>query len=195
MRPAQNLTGNNNIDIGNDGAAADNGAIRIGTGGSQKEVFIAAIHTSKITGSAVFVTSSGRLGVLASSERYKTAITTMGGNSAKLAQLRPVTFRLKGEPDGVLQYGLIAEEVAKVYPELVTRDESGRVDGVRYDELAPMLLNEMQQQRAAAAQAMDAQSAEIHDLKQQLAALNEATREMHAALLTLKSQDQLIAQR
>jgi hypothetical protein len=62
---------------------------------------------------------------------------------AKLTQLRPVTFHLKTDPAGALQSGLIAEEVAQVYPELVIRDQNGRIDGVRYDELAPMLLNEV----------------------------------------------------
>jgi hypothetical protein len=70
-----------------------------------------------------------------SSERYKTTIAPMGANTAKLTQLRPVTFHLKTDPEGTLQYGLIAEEVAKVYPELVVRDENGRIDGVRYDAL------------------------------------------------------------
>jgi hypothetical protein len=84
----------------------------------------------------------------------------MGPNSQKLQQLRPVTFHLKTDPQGALQYGLIAEEVAKVYPDLVIRDESGRIDGVRYDELAPMLLNEMKQQ-----------AAEIRELKAAVIAL------------------------
>jgi hypothetical protein len=68
---------------------------------------------------------------------------------ARTSQLNahPGTFRLKNDPKGALQYGLIAEEVAKVYPELVLRNASGRIDGVRYDELAPMLLNEVQQQQ------------------------------------------------
>ena len=80
---------------------------------------------------------------MASSERYKTAIEPMGARSAKLTQLRPVSFHLKSDPQGPLQYGLIAEEVARVYPELAIRGEKGRIDGVRCDELAPMLLNEM----------------------------------------------------
>src|SRR5580700_626913 len=90
--------------------------------------------------------SSGRLGVLASSERYKTSIKPIG-STAKLEQLRPVTFHLKNDPQGAVQYGLIAEEVDQVYPELVIRDDAGKIQGVRYDELAPMLLNEMQQQQ------------------------------------------------
>jgi hypothetical protein len=89
----------------------------------------------------------------------------MGPNTAKLDKLRPVTFKLKSDATGTRQYGLIAEEVAKLYPELVIRDAQGRIDRVRYDELAPMLLNEVQQQQKAAA----AQAAEIRDLKDQLA--------------------------
>jgi trimeric autotransporter adhesin len=144
-----NLTyGNNNIDIGNDGVATEGGAIRIGTPGTQTSAYIAGIESAKITGSAVYVTASGRLGVLASSERYKTGVASMGASSEKLEQLRPVSFHLKSDPDGAVQYGLIAEEVSKVYPELVIRDAAGKIQGVRYDELAPLLLNEAQKQQA-----------------------------------------------
>ena len=111
----------------------------------------------------------------------------MGSNNAKLQQLRPVTFHLKTDPKDALQYGLIAEKVAKVYPELVIRDGSGRIDGVRYDELAPLLLNEMQKQ-----------AAEIRDLKQQQKTVGEMQKqlaEMHAALLKLQAKDELVAQR
>ena len=76
---------------------------------------------------------------------------------------RIINIRLKNDPHGVVQYGLIAEEVAKVYPELVVRNMAGEVDGVRYDELAPMLLNQVQQQ-----------AAEIRELKAQFAAMREA---------------------
>jgi hypothetical protein len=128
----------------------------------------------------------------------------MGSDTAKLGQLRPVTFHLKTDPTGALQYGLIAEEVAKVYPELVIRGEKGRIDGVRYDELAPMLLNEVQhQQTAAVAQAakIAAQDAEIRQLKQQQkqlvthAELNNLKQELQAALVKLQSKDELVAQR
>jgi hypothetical protein len=67
---------------------------------------------------------------------------TASSDTAKLAQLRPVSCKLKSDATGTRQYGLIAEEVAKVHPELVLRDGSGKIQGVRYDELAPMLLNE-----------------------------------------------------
>jgi hypothetical protein len=168
------LAGSENIDIGNQGAAGDSGTVRIGTSGSQKHVFIAGISSSQITGSAVYVTAAGKLGVLASSERYKTAISPMGDTSEKLQQLRPVTFHLKTEPRGALQYGLIAEEVSRVYPDLVIRDEAGAVQGVRYDELAPLLLNELQKQQsrmALQAQQLLAQDRRLHQLQQQVAQL------------------------
>ena len=165
------LSGSGNIDIGNQGVAADNGTIRIGTSGSQKHVFIAGISSSQVTGSAVYVTSAGKLGVLASSERYKTAISPMGDKSEKLQQLRPVTFHLETEPQGALQYGLIAEEVSRVYPDLVIRDEAGAVQGVRYDELAPLLLNELKKQQsrmALQAKQLLAQDRQLHQLQQQV---------------------------
>jgi len=170
-------TGKYNIDIANSGMAGESDTIRMGTSGEQTRTFIAGIENTKLTGAAVYVTSSGQLGVLASSERYKTAVKPMGANTDKLQQLRPVSFHLKTDANGEVQYGLIAEEVAKVYPELVIRDEQGRIDGVRYDELAPMLLNEVQQQ-----------AAEIRDLKKLVV-------EMQAGLAKLQAKDQLVAQR
>src|SRR5260221_510311 len=85
-------------------------------------------------------------------------IYRLGSEQAeKLQQLRAVSFHYKHAPQGPLQYGLIAEEVAKVYPELVTRNAKGEVEGVRYDELAPLLLNEVQHQQ----QALSTQQQEI----------------------------------
>ncbi len=165
-----------NIDIGNVGNAMDVGLIRIGTSGQQSAAYIAGISGAHVTGSAVYITSTGQLGVLASSERYKTAIAPMGASTEKLGQLRPVTFRLKTDAKRTVQYGLIAEEVAKVYPELVIRDGAGKIQGVRYEELAPMLLNEAQQQRQ-----------EIDQLKHQLAQLQ--------AMFKPQTQSELIAQR
>jgi hypothetical protein len=134
--------------------------------------------------------SSGRLGVLASSGRYKTSIKPIG-STAKLEQLRPVAFHLKNDPQGALQYGLIAEEVDKVYPELVIRDDAGKIQGIRYDELAPMLLNEMQrqQQKIATQEARAAaQDAEIRDLK-------KLVLKMQADVINLQEKDKLVAQR
>ena len=106
-------TGSNNVDIANIGLAGESGVIRIGARGVQTQAFIAGIWGTRVTGSAVYISSSGQLGVLASSERYKTDIQAMGGSTDRLDQLRPVTFRLKNEPEAPVQYGLIAEEVAQ----------------------------------------------------------------------------------
>jgi hypothetical protein len=183
--------GSNDIDIGNQGVAGESGTVRIGSAGNQVATYIAGIENAKVTGSAVYVTAGGQLGVLASSERYKTAIAPMGTDTEKLQRLRPVSFHLKSDPKGAVQYGLIAEEVAKVYPELVIRDAAGKIQGVRYDELAPMLLNEVQkQQRINAAQAdqNNAQAAKIALLEQQLGGIQ-------AALVDLQPKHQLVAQR
>ena len=86
-----------------------------------------------------------------SSRRFKEQITDMGDSSSKLFQLRPVTFLYKPEYDDgshALQYGLIAEEVAKIYPDMVGYDKDGQPSSVKYQSLAPMLLNEVQKQNA-----------------------------------------------
>lgn len=191
-------TGINNIEIGNKGLAADYNMIKIGVEGLQAKTFIAGIYKTSVSGSAVMVNSSGQLGVVVSSERFKTDIAPMGSHTAKLQALRPVKFHLKTDPHGAVQYGLIAEEVAKVYPELVIRDKTGRIDGVRYDELAPMLLNEMQeQQKVVAAQsakiAAEDQRAAAQDTK--IARLQEQLAGIQAALVKLQAADQLVAQR
>ena len=170
----------------------------IGQANAAATTYIAGIANSQVTGAQVYVTSSGQLGVLASSERYKTDINPLAKDTEKLSQLRPVSFHLKIDPSGAVQYGLIAEEVDKVYPELVIRDEKGRIQGVRYDELAPMLLNEVQKdhataatlvaQHAADAMTLDAQAAKIASLEQQLAGIQ-------AALMKLLPKDQPVAQR
>ena len=191
------ITGNYNIDIGSKGAAADGRVIRIGTEGTQNKTFVAGIYnvTTLSAGLPVLIDSAGQLGTVSSSERFKTAIAPMASNTAKLQQLRPVTFRYKADSQGTLRYGLIAEEVAKVYPELVVRDKNGRIDGVRYDELAPMLLNEMQLERKETAEKINAQTAEIRELKGQVAELNNMKDELRAVLQQLKSKNQLVAQR
>jgi Chaperone of endosialidase len=177
------VTGSNNVDIGSTGSAGESGGIRIG-GPSQSAAYIAGISSTQLTGSAVYVAANGQLGVLASSERYKTEIAPLSGSTQKLRELRPVSFHLKSDPKGAVQYGLIAEEAAKIYPELVIRDEAGTIQGVRYDELAPMLLSEVQKQERK----IDAQAAQISELKQQLAGIQ-------AALATFQPKDQLVAQR
>jgi hypothetical protein len=96
--------GSNNIEIGTKGAIDDDSVIRIGTQGLQTGAYIAGVSSAQITGAAVYVSSSGQLGVLASSERYKTAIAPMGTDTEKLQQLRPVSFHLKNDPKGAVHY-------------------------------------------------------------------------------------------
>ena len=140
-----NLTsGSNNIDIGNVGVAGETAKIRIGKQGTQNGTFIAGIFGVPVTGSTVVVNSTGKLGVATSSARFKEAIKPMDKASEAILALKPVTFRYKQEldPDGIPQFGLVAEQVEKVNPDLVVRDENGKVNTVRYDAVNAMLLNE-----------------------------------------------------
>jgi Chaperone of endosialidase len=138
-------TGNNNIDIGNAGVAAESNTIRIGTSGAQTATFIAGIRGVAVAGGqAVAVNANGQLGIRASSARFKDAIKPMDKASEAILALKPVTFRYKKEldPDGIPQFGLVAEEVEKVNPALVVRDADGKVYTVRYEAVNAMLLNE-----------------------------------------------------
>jgi endosialidase-like protein len=173
-----NLTsGFGDIYLGNNtGTGTESKTMRLGQ--RQTRTFIAGIQATPVTGKQVFITSSGQLGVLSSSARYKRDIQMMGDRSRGLFQLRAVTFRYKHDPHGERQYGLIAEEVAKVYPELVTKGVDGKVDSVQYHELIPMLLNEVQHQQ----QALQAQAQQLAQLKAKNARLQATLAEQSAAL-------------
>ena len=137
-------TGNDNICIGNVGVAGDGGTIRIG------ESFIGATYIAGISGqtapggAAVFVNGDGKLGTSTSSARFKDEIKPMAEASEALFALQPVTFRYKKEidPQGIPQFGLVAEEVEKVNPDLIIRDQEGTPHTVRYEQINAMLLNE-----------------------------------------------------
>jgi trimeric autotransporter adhesin len=164
-------TGTNNIDIGNNGVAAESGTIRIG-GATQTKTFIAGVSgvTTGGTAVAVVVDGSGQLGTASSSRRYKFDISDMGESTASLMRLRPVTFRYIAHGEHApLQYGLIAEEVAEVYPDLVTRNKDGQVETVMYQFLAPMLLNVAQKQQRT----IDEQQKTIETLTSTLASFGE----------------------
>jgi hypothetical protein len=175
-------TGSNNIDIGNLGVAAEAKTIRIGVQGTQTATYIAGISGSAMTGDGVVVSNTGKLGIVMSSARYKRDIRDMDESSSSLLKLRPVTFRYKDDPAGTLQYGLVAEEVEKLYPELVTHAVDGQVQSVRYSMLTSMLLNELQKQarqqadqnRKLAAQVAELKAAQEHErvaFEQRLATL------------------------
>src|SRR5262249_44836738 len=145
--------------------------IRIGTGGLHTAVFLAGVNGTTVSfGQQVFIGFDGRLGTVSSSQRYKDDIQDMREASSGLLKLRPVTFRYKqAAPDGSkpLQYGLIAEEVADVYPDAVLYDAAGQPDSVQYHKINAMLLNELQKQNRE----IDRQRQEIEDLKASLAEL------------------------
>jgi Chaperone of endosialidase len=151
-------TGSNDIYIGNVGLADESNVIRIGT--QQSRTVIAGINQAAIFGLPVVVNAFGRLGIQASSARYKRDIRDIGDASDRLMKLRPVTFRYKEDPSGRLQYGLVAEEVARVYPELVTNGDDGKPETVANYQLPAMLLNELQKQ-ARENQRKDAQIAAL----------------------------------
>ena len=139
-------TGNNNIDIGNRGVAGESDTIRIGDPtDAQTRTFIAGISGATASGGlAVYVNSNGRLGTTTSSARFKQDIHSMDKASETVLGLKPVTFRYKKDidPDGIPQFGLVAEEVEKVNPDLIVRDKEGKPYSVRYDQVNTMLLNE-----------------------------------------------------
>jgi hypothetical protein len=145
------LGGDNNIFIGNEGPQADQGLILIGTPLTHTQTYIAGIQAAVGTFStAVCINSSNRLGPCGpSSIRFKEEIADLGRTSGGILALRPVTFRFKQEvTEGVrpLEFGLIAEEVAELFPDLVTYDGEGRPLTVRYHVLPVLLLNELQRQ-------------------------------------------------
>jgi hypothetical protein len=165
-------TGVDNIMIGagQKGRASDSGVIRIGTSKFQTKAVIAGIRgvtTGLANAVPVVIDANGQLGTISSSRRVKEDIRPMAGVSERLLALRPVTFRYKEEyEDGnkPIQFGLVAEEVAEAFPELVVYDEYGKPETVRYDLIATMLLNEFQKERSAT-------QAELAQLKTEVAAM------------------------
>ena len=136
-------TGRDNIDIGTLGVAGESNTMRLGNA-KQTTTFITGISGVAVTGAPVMVNAAGQLGVAASSRRFKEAIKPMDKASQAILALKPVSFHYKKEldPDGIPQFGLVAEQVAKVNPALITRDREGKPYTVRYDAVNAMLLNE-----------------------------------------------------
>jgi hypothetical protein len=94
------------------------------------------------------IDSNGQLGIVSSSRRYKDDVRDMAEASAGLMALRPVTYHYRNTPEGApLEYGLIAEEVAEIYPDLVARLGDGTIETVQYHKVNAMLLNEVQKQQ------------------------------------------------
>jgi Chaperone of endosialidase len=156
-------TGDSNIDIGSRGVAGEANTVRIGTPGTHINIYVAGISGVTVpTGVAVIVDANGHLGTTTSSARFKEAIKPMDRASEAILALKPVTFHYKKEldPEGIPQFGLVAEEVEKVNPDLVARDEQGKPYTVRYEAVNAMLLNEFLKARRQ----IDAQQKQIEAL-------------------------------
>ena len=165
--------------------------IRIGTEGTQTATYIAGIsHTPLIQGDAtpVGISAFGQLGVRPSSARFKEAIKPMDTASEAVLALKPVTFRYKNDPAALPQFGLVAEEVAKVNPDLVARDKEGKPFTVRYDEINAMLLNEFLKEHKAFLE----EQRTVEELKKQVAALTAGLQKVNAQLEASKSAPQMV---
>ena len=199
-------TENNNIDIGNLGVAGDANTIRIGeptavtdpafgeTLPAHTATFIAGISGVPVTGVAVRVSSSGQLGVAPSSARFKDEIKPMDKASEAILALKPVTFRYKKgiDPDRTTQFGLVAEQVEKVNPELVVRDADGKAFTVRYDAVNAMLLNEFLKEHRK----VQAQERKIREqqgqIREQGATIVELKKGLQSVVAHLNEQDSKI---
>ena len=170
-------TGSYNIDIGNYGVAGESDTIRIGTEKTQTAIYVAGIVGTHLPMSTpVFVNAHGQLGTTPSSQRFKADIKPMDKASEAILALKPVTFRYKHDPAGTgPQFGLVAEEVEKVNPDLVVRDAEGKVFTVRYEAVNAMLLNEFLKEHRK----FEEQRATIAELKSSVAkqAANSAKQE------------------
>jgi endosialidase-like protein len=175
---SNNVSGNDNIYIGNRGLD-ESATIRIGSTATQTRAFVAGIRGVTTAGAAipVLIDNSGQLGTISSSQRTKEAIEPMGEASRGLGRLRPVTFRYReATADGTRprQYGLIAEEVAEVYPDLVAYTSDGQPETVLYHVLPALLLNELQElhrELATKTRTLETQSRVLEELRRRLEAL------------------------
>lgn len=171
-------TGNFNIDIGNPGLAAESSTIRIGNN-QQTRTFITGIRgvtTGNANAIPVLIDSLGQLGTVSSSRRFKKGIKPMEKASEAILALDPVIFEYKNDKTNTPQYGLIAEQVADINPDLVVRDDNGEIYTVRYDAVNAMLLNEFLKERRKNAE----QHATITRLEKRIEAIAAGLREVSA---------------
>jgi hypothetical protein len=177
---SQRTTGSYNIDIGHRGVAGESATIRIGKQGTQTTTVIAGINGATVAGDiAVLIDSSGHLGTSTSSARYKDEIKPMDKASEAILSLQPVSFRYKKEldPKAIPQFGLVAEEVEKVDPDLVARDEEGKPYSVRYEAVNAMLLNEFLKEHRT-----------VDELKKEIAALTATVKEQASQIQKVSTQ-------
>jgi len=190
-----NLTkGDNNIDIGSAGLAGESNTIRIGTKGAQKSTFIVGISGAIVpSGVGVIVGAGGKLGTVVSSALFKEQIKPIEKISETIFKLEPVSFRYKHDldPAGIPQFGLVAEQVEKVAPELVARDDDGKPYTVRYEAVNAMLLNEFLKEHRKAEEQRCRQKEEeaaIHELKSIVARQQEEINALTTSLRTVSDE-------
>jgi hypothetical protein len=175
-------TGHNNIDIGFIGVAGEGNTIRIGTLGIQTRTFVAGISGVGVRGAAVKVAADGQLGTAPSSARFKQNVKPMDEASETIHALKPVTFRYKEEldPEGAPQFGLVAEEVEKVNPDLVVRDNEGKPYSVCYEAVNAMLLNEFLKEHRKVEQLMKDYESKFVQQQKQIEALTAGLQKLSA---------------
>jgi hypothetical protein len=178
-------TGDSNIDIGNSGVAGDSAKIRIGDDNNQvHNTFIAGIRgvgTGIADAIPVLIDSAGQLGTFQSSRRFKKEIKAMDSASKSILALKPVTFHYKSDKTGTPQFGLIAEEVAEVNPDLVVRDKNGEIYTVRYDAVNAMLLNEFLKEHSQVKRLEGALEAVNARLNEQAAQIKRVSTQLKAS--------------
>jgi len=181
-------TGINNIDIGNFGVDIDNNTIRIGTSGIQTFTYISGIRgTHTMIGDAlpVVIDSNNQLGTSSSSRRFKKQVKPMDKTSEAILALNPVTFQYKSDSKGTPQFGLIAEDVAEVNPDLVVRDKNGEIYTVRYDAVNAMLLNEFLKEHKTVRQ-------QAREIQEQKSIISQLKKDVETVVARLKEQDSKI---
>jgi hypothetical protein len=187
-------TGNDNIYIGSDALSSnENAKIRIGTTGVQGRTFIAGISGVTVpAGVGVIVGTDGKLGTVVSSARFKDAIKPMDKASEAVLALKPVTFRYKHDldPDGIPQFGLVAEDVEKVNPDLVARDDQGKPYTVRYEAVNAMLLNEFLKEHRKVEQLEATIMQQQQDFQKQIQALTARLNAQESQLRRVSEQVQ-----
>jgi hypothetical protein len=192
---ARLTTGSNNIDIGNVGVAGESNTLRIGMV-KLTATYILGINGATVPGGVgVIIDSSGHLGTMQSSERFKEAIRPMDKASEAILALQPVTFRYKHEldPDGIPQFGLVAEQVEKVNPDLVVRDDEGKVYSVRYEAVNAMLLNEFLKEHRRAEEQRKYFEAKFVQQQKQIEALTATVQKVSDRLELNKPAPQMVA--
>lgn len=154
---------------------------------------MAGISGRGVVGSAVYIASNGQLGILSSSKRFKKNIRSLDSHHSNILDLRPVTFRYKeadAEGGHPLQYGLIAEEVAEIFPDLVEYDGNGEPATVYYHLLTPLLLAALQQEHKSSEQqrvAMRLLHKQNEDFRAEMMAFREQIRRQAAEIAMIST--------